>query len=287
VLRHDKEVIAGPQELPMIALFTDFGSRDAYVAQMKGVILQINPHVQLVDINHEVDPFDLRAATYLLATSAYYFPAGSIFVAVVDPGVGSSRLPLLVHTQVEKWYIGPDNGIFTGVLAREGLRAAYALTQPIYFRAPQVSTTFHGRDIFAPVAAHLSLGVPPAHFGPRRSEVLMLPQAQPQRVGDSINGEVRYIDHFGNVITNITAALLQDVPRGRRVTCILHDTTYRVPFVHTYAEGAPHELICLINSDDAFELAISQEAAAASVHARIGDRFVLRCDVEESAEGVV
>jgi S-adenosylmethionine hydrolase len=150
-----------------------------------------------------------------------------------------------------------------------------------------VSTTFHGRDIFAPVAAHLSLGVPPAQFGPRCSAVVMLPQAQPQRVGDSINGEVRYIDHFGNVITNITAALLQDVPRGRRVTCILHDTTYRVPFVRTYAEGAPHELICLINSDDAFELAVSQEAAAAWVQARIGDRVVLRCDVEESAAGVV
>jgi S-adenosylmethionine hydrolase len=271
----------------MIALFTDFGTRDAYVAQMKGVILQINPHAQLVDLNHEVLPFDLRAATYLLATSAYYFPAGSIFVAVVDPGVGSSRLPLLLHTQAEKWYIGPDNGLFTGVLARERLREAYALTQPTYFRAPQVSTTFHGRDIFAPVAAHLSLGVPPAHFGPRCSEVVMLPQVQPQRVGNSINGEVRYIDHFGNVITNITADLLQDVPRGRRLTCILHDTPYHVPFVHTYAEGAPHELICLINSDDAFELAISQEAAAASVHARVGDRFALRCDVEEREEGVV
>lgn len=260
----------------MIALFTDFGTRDAYVAQMKGAILQINPHVQLLDLNHEVGCFDVRAAAYLLALSASYFPAGSIFVAVVDPGVGSSRRPLLLHSDAQKWYIGPDNGLFTGVVTREGLQAAYALTQPAYFRDAQVSATFHGRDIFGPVAAHLSLGVPPASFGPRLSDLVTLPWAQPQ-VGDhGVHGEVCYIDHFGNVITNITAALLQDVPHGQRLTCILHGNTYYVSFVRTYAEGAAHALIGLINSDNAFELAIAQGQAAAAVQARVGDALVLK-----------
>src|SRR4030095_15218849 len=138
----------------MIALFTDFGTRDAYVAQLKGAIVSINPHAVVLDLNHEVGQFDIRQAAYLLERSAAYFPAATIFVAVIDPGVGSLRRPLLLHTGTNKLYVGPDNGLFTRVLAREGLRAAYMLQETAYYRLPDVSVTFHGRDIFGPVAAH-------------------------------------------------------------------------------------------------------------------------------------
>jgi hypothetical protein len=264
------------QATSVIALFTDFGTRDAYVAQMKGAILQINLHAQLIDLNHEVMPFDIRAAAYLLDASSRYFPAATIFVAVVDPGVGSARRPLLVRTTVGNVYIGPDNGLFTRVLEREGLLEAYALTQTAYFRVPQVAPTFHGRDIFAPVAAHVTLGVPLGHFGPRLHQIVLLPQPQPRLVGCGIEGEVLHIDHFGNIITTITADWLRHVSYGQHVTCILNGNTHRVPFVRTYAEGAPHQLIGLLNSADAFELAISQAHAATSIHAQVGDRLVIR-----------
>src|SRR5262245_8426643 len=156
---------AGVRYSVIIALFTDFGTRDAYMAQLKGAILSLQPTVQLIDLTHEVDAFDIRAAAYLLDASARYFPPGTIFVAVVDPGVGTARRPLLLTTQADKYYVGPDNGLFTRVVQREGLKAAYVLTQSAYFRR-QVSATFHGRDIFGPVAAHLARGVEPAQFGP-------------------------------------------------------------------------------------------------------------------------
>lgn len=271
----------------MIALFTDFGTRDAYVAQMKGAIVCINPQVQLIDLNHEVGQFDLRAAAYLLEASARYFPAGTIFVAVVDPGVGSSRRPLLIHTQADKFYIGPDNGLFTRVLEGEGLRAAYILTQPAYFREPQVSATFHGRDIFGPVAAYLTLGVSPARLGSSIAEVITLPQTRPRLEDNTIVGEVLHIDHYGNVVTNITADLLGAFHFGQRLACTVGGTTYPIPFVRTYAEGAPDELIGLINSDNAFELAISRGHASTSVEVQVGDSLGLRGEVEGRGDSIV
>src|SRR5215831_10850296 len=176
----------------VIALFTDFGTRDAYVAQLKGAILSIHPTAQLVDLTHEVGAFDVRAAAYLLDASARYLPAYTIVVAIVDPGVGTARRPVLLVTQAEKYYVGPDNGLFTRVIEREGLQAAYMLTQSAYFR-PHVSATFHGRDLFAPVAAHLARGVAPAQFGPHLADLVQLPYARPQRIEDTVVGEIIYL----------------------------------------------------------------------------------------------
>jgi S-adenosylmethionine hydrolase len=259
----------------MIALFTDFGTRDAYVAQLKGAILSINPHVAVLDLSHNVGPFQIRQAAYLLEKSARYFPPGTIFVAVVDPGVGSARRPLLVHTQAHKFYIGPDNGLFTYVLERELLQAAYVLQQTVYFRAPHVSATFHGRDIFAPVAAHLSLGVDPVCFGPRLTEVVTLSRTMPRVVGRTIEGEVVHIDHFGNMLTNIPADLLRDIQPGQAISITMHGTTQTVPFLTTYAEGQQDRLICLISSDNEFEVACRQGRASDCLAAHTGDRIVL------------
>ena len=194
----------------VIAMFTDFGTRDAYVAQLKGAILSIHPTVSLVDLNHDVPAFDVRAAAYLLEASAHYFPAGTIFVAVVDPGVGTTRHPLLIVTKAGKYYLGPDNGLFTWVLEREGLQAAYVLTHTHYFRS-QVSATFHGRDIFGPVAAHLARGVAPEQVGVPIQELVRLSSIWPARMGETILGEVIYLDHYGNIATNIPAAMLPTV----------------------------------------------------------------------------
>jgi S-adenosylmethionine hydrolase len=259
----------------MIALFTDFGTRDAYVAQLKGAILSINPHAVLIDLGHDVGQFHIRQAAYLLEKSARYFPAGTIFVAVVDPGVGSARRPLLVHTQAHKFYIGPDNGLFTCVLERELLQAAYILQQTAYFLTPHVSATFHGRDIFGPVAAHLSLGVDPVCFGPCLTEVVTLPRTMPRVVGRTVEGEIVHIDHFGNILTNIPSDLLREIQPGQTVSITIHGTTQTVPFLTTYAEGQKGRLICLISSDNEFEVACRQGSASDYLAAHTGDRIVL------------
>jgi len=259
----------------MIALFTDFGTRDAYVAQLKGAILSIHPTAQLVDLTHEVGVYDIRAAAYLLDAAARYFPAGTIFVAVVDPGVGTARRPLLLATQADKWYVGPDNGLFTRVIEREQLKAAYVLTQSAYFRR-QVSTTFHGRDLFGPVAAHLARGIEPAQFGPRLESVVQLPYTQPQREGETITGAVIHLDHFGNIVTNIPSTMLTDFVLGQEVVCTLAAHIQVLSFVETYGAGPPDHLVCLINSNGEFEIALPRGAASVHLGVKVGDRVVLR-----------
>lgn len=259
----------------MIALFTDFGTRDAYVAQMKGVILSINPQVRLIDLTHDVAPFHIRQAAYLLEQSARYFPAGTIFVAVVDPGVGTMRRPVLIRTRVGKYYVGPDNGLFTHVAERQTLAEAYVLDNTAFFRCPEVSATFHGRDIFAPVAAHLSLGVQPGCFGMGLSDVVLLPETTPRMVGETIQGEIVHVDGFGNVVTNIDSGWLLDIHPGQQVKVTLAGEVLTVPFCKTYSEMPSDTLIGLINSDARFELAVSQGKASNRLPVRAGDPLVL------------
>lgn len=254
----------------LIILFTDFGRRDSYVAQMVGVIVSINPAVRLLDLNHEVDPFNITGAAYTLEASVRFFPAGTIVVSVVDPGVGSARRSLLLHTQADHWFVGPDNGIFTKVVEQEGLLNAYELAAPRYYRDPHVSATFHGRDIFAPVAAHLSLGVEPSQFGPRVTDIMALEVDRPYWSQHTLIGMVRDIDHFGNVITTITRNELGDMEVGQQMRCCLGAAIHAVPFVNTYAESAPGELVCLMNSGAELELAVNQGHAADRIGAEIG-----------------
>jgi S-adenosylmethionine hydrolase len=259
----------------VIALFTDFGTRDAYVAQLKGAILSIHPTAQLVDLTHEVDAFDVRAAAYLLDAAARYIPARTIFVAVVDPGVGTARRPVLLVTQAEKYYVGPDNGLFTRVIERERLQAAYMLTQSAYF-LPQVSATFHGRDLFGPVAAHLARGVEPVQFGPRLAELVRLPYARPQRMEETVVGEVIHVDHYGNIATNIPSEMLTHLVPGQWLTLTLAERLHVLPFVETYGAAPQDQLACLINSNDACEIALPHGNAAARLAVQIGDRVVLQ-----------
>jgi hypothetical protein len=259
----------------MIALFTDFGYRDAYVAQMKGVILSINPQAQLLDLTHQVTPFHIQEAAYLLEQATRYLPAGTATVAVVDPGVGTSRRPILVLTEAAKYYVGPDNGLFSWVIEREGLVQCIVLQAAAYFRCPEASSTFHGRDIFAPVAAYLTLGIAPEHFGPSTTDLVRLPCPQAEIQNGTVRGMILHVDHFGNVVTNIEARLLPGLRAGQPVRLWLAEEQRTIPFYPTYGAAPPGTLMCLINSDARLELALPQGAAVHHLSVHVGDAVVV------------
>lgn len=236
---------------PVITLTTDFGRASPYVAVMKGVILSINPAANIVDLSHDIRPQDVRHASYFLGTAVPYFPPGTIHVCVVDPGVGSDRGALYADTP-EQRLVGPDNGVFTGVFRKLGCRTAGALTNPRFWRTPHPSDTFHGRDIFAPVAAHLSLGADHREVAPGAIDPVELPRRPAVTFGRQWSGEVQFVDDFGNLITNVPACKLKSLP----VKVSLGGTSLgAVRWVRTYSEAAPGELVCLFSSDGYFELA--------------------------------
>ncbi len=264
---------------PVIVLTTDFGVVDAYVGVMKGVILGINPQAKILDLTHGIAPQDIRQAAFVLGVNHAYFPAQAIHVAVVDPGVGTSRLPLLVNTPLGP-FLAPDNGLLTRVLWGPGDASpendnpeqdgasllppgcsAYELNEPRY-RLDQVSSTFHGRDIFAPAAAHLSLGVAPQDMGRPVSQIHRL--AMPGPAGElpgRLRGEVIYADHFGNLVTNIEASRL---PQDGRLTVEIKDRRVN-GLSRTFHDPSAHSidrLIALAGSHGHLEIAVRDGNAA-------------------------
>ena len=265
---------------PPIVLTTDFGLADAFVGVMKGVILTINPRAVIVDLTHDLPPQEVAAAAFVLGVNHSYFPPDTIHVAVVDPGVGTARRAVLLVTPAAR-FIAPDNGLLTGILqdyldpppaipgriAVPPPLAAYELTNPNYRRHP-VSNTFHGRDIFAPAAAHLSLGQPPESFGPPLSELAWLPLAAPVVQDGTVQGEVIYIDRFGNLITNIPAGQLPAAPLtvslANRTIPGLSRTFHDPDIAPAYFPDQP-PLIALIGSNGYLEIAVPDGNAAATL----------------------
>jgi S-adenosylmethionine hydrolase len=235
----------------LMTLTSDFGTTSPYVAVMKGVILSINPNAVIQDLTHSIRPHDLRHANYFLSTSIPYFPADTIHVCVVDPGVGSERAAIYIKAGTQQ-LLGPDNGIFSSLLRNAGKQVTIRqLTTQEYFRA-KVSHTFHGRDLFAPVAAHLSLGVDPALLGPELTEPVLLPTHSAVTFENHWQGEVQFSDDFGNLITNIPACKLKVLP----VKVAVGGQPARIlRWVRTYADATPGELVCLFSSDGFFEIA--------------------------------
>jgi hypothetical protein len=186
-------------------LTTDFGTRDWFVGTMKAVILGIHPRTNVVDITHEIPPGDIRAGAFALLASCRYFPKGTVHAAVVDPGVGSQRRAIAVRT-TNGFFVGPDNGVLSWALAREKIKTVRFLENRRYFLEP-VSRTFHGRDIFALVAAHLSRGLSATRLGPELKDFVRLPWPPTTRQRGAVQGEIVHIDHFGNAITNIEEEL--------------------------------------------------------------------------------
>jgi hypothetical protein len=250
---------------PVITLTTDFGTRDSYVGVMKGVILGICPTAQVVDISHEIPPQNIAAAAFVLRTAVPYFPPGTVHLVVVDPGVGSERQPVAFATP-EAVFVGPDNGIFGALWQQARERWSAAAVQAVRleeprFRRPDVSATFHGRDIFAPAAAHLAAGVPLQDLGPPLDELLHLPTQQPTWETDtSLVGAVVYIDHFGNCITNITAAHLEQLGAPEHLTATVR--THHLPLAHTYASVSPGEALALVGSSGHLEIAVRDGSAS-------------------------
>ena len=262
---------------PPIVLTTDFGWSDAFVGVMKGVILTINPQAVILDLTHDLPPQQIGPASFVLGVNHPYFPPNTIHTAVVDPGVGTARRALLLITPTAR-FIAPDNGLLSSVIkdyldappAQPGLvplplqLTAYELTNPEYRRHP-VSSTFHGRDIFAPAAAYLSLGRPPQSFGPPVSELVWQPMAMPTRRGNILYGEVIYIDRFGNLITNITTAQLPSSPliieiANRRIPGL--SRTFHDPAAAPATAPADPPLIALIGSNGYLEIAVPDGNAA-------------------------
>ncbi|HYP53660.1 MAG TPA: SAM-dependent chlorinase/fluorinase [Pyrinomonadaceae bacterium] len=189
----------------LVTLLTDFGTADYFVGAMKGAVLAANPRASLVDLTHDIPSHDIEAGAFTLAAACETFPEGTVHLAVVDPGVGSPRRPLVVAAGPHL-FVGPDNGLFTHVYERHATARVFHVTATKYFR-PMTSTTFHGRDVFAPVAGALSAGVAPGEFGPRVEDFARLARPAPTRAPDGrLHARVVHVDRFGNCVTNITPA---------------------------------------------------------------------------------
>lgn len=257
---------------PIITLLTDFGTKDHYVASMKGAILSINPRCLLIDITHQVNPQDVEEGGFVLANAYAYFPRGTIHLSVVDPGVGGIRKPILVVTE-NYFFVGPDNGLFTLVAQREKTKQVVVLNKKKYF-LPKISSTFHGRDIFAPVAAHLSLGVMPKAFGYEIKSMKELWFPKPVTKEGKLFGEILHIDAFGNMISNIDEEKLfrfiQDRPfsirAGKRITSGLKKG---------YSEGKKGEPIALLGSGGFLEISVREGNAQKVLKLKKGDSIVI------------
>jgi S-adenosylmethionine hydrolase len=243
---------------PLITLTTDFGTDDVFVGVMKGVILGINPAVRVVDLTHGVPAQAVEIGALLLRLAAPYFPARTIHVAVVDPGVGGARRAVCVET-ARGIFVGPDNGLLVPAAEDAGIRRVVACTNDAFF-LPAVGPTFHGRDVFAPVAAHLSRGVRPTRLGPTAAPLTPLALARARREGNRIAGEVIHVDRFGNLITNVSAGDLEGFPR-QTLSVSIGAFDLR-GLVSSYGVARDGELVVLVNSWGLLEVAERNGSAA-------------------------
>jgi len=244
-----------------IVILTDFGESH-YLGIMKGVILRENPDAKIIDLYNHIGNFDIQSALFILKTSYKYFPDNSIYLAVVDPGVGSSRRGIIVKNK-ERFFVGPDNGIFTPFF--EG-GDVYEIDIP-----PDVSYTFHGRDIFAPVAAQLSLGINPETLGEKISDPVKLSLPATRIEGDIIKGEVIFIDNFGNLITNIEAS---EIPFVNFVVEL--SGTKSIKHFRYYSEVSRGEILAITGSSGYIEISVREGSAAQILKARLGDKVIVR-----------
>ncbi len=242
----------------IITLTTDFGSSDHYVGVMKGVILGIHPTARIVDICHQIGAFNIPEGGFTVAQAYPYFPRGTVHVVVVDPGVGTARRPILAEA-AGQYFIAPDNGVLSMVYARQKHKVR-AITSPKY-RLEAVSRTFHGRDVFAPAAAHLAEGVPASRFGKLIVDYLRLDYDKPVRTARRAwTGAVLKVDHFGNLVTNFRPVDFPQVAAGRFEMAVGMERIGRL--AHNYAECGPGEAFVIEGSSGYLEVSLSQDSAA-------------------------
>ncbi len=260
--------------MSIITLTTDFGLADGYVGTMRGVILGIAPTATIVDISHDIPPQDVREAAYTLYATYRYFPQGTIHVVVVDPGVGSERRAIALRTS-QATFVAPDNGVLSYVVAHEKVEEIVNLVNPRYHLSP-ASRTFHGRDIFAPVAAYLARGIPLAELGKPLTEIIAFHLPQPQvRPDGTIVGQIIHVDRFGNLITSIMSNDLANHPLLREGIIKIKGQSIR-GIAHNYAEGMSGELLALVGSSDHLEISVSGGSASQTLQAKVGDEVLLK-----------
>lgn len=253
---------------PLITLTTDFGTADGYVGIVKGVIMSICENACIIDISHDISAWNISAAAWVLSNSHPYFPKGTVHVAVVDPGVGSKRRPILIESR-DQVFIGPDNGIFSFIIQEEGAKA-YELTESKYWM-PEVSTSFHARDLFAPVAAHFASGISADKLGQQTDvdSLVRLPSRDLRIKPKRVEGSVAYVDRFGNLITNIT----KEHCRNQALCQIGKRSIGRIGQSYSHAEqGAP---IAFIGSHGYLEIAVSQGRADEKLDAGVNTPVIL------------
>lgn len=252
----------------LITLTTDFGTQDGYVAAMKGVMLSAIPTLRFVDLTHEVAPQDVMEAAFLLNTAAWEFPAGTVHLVVVDPGVGTDRRPVAIRAGGH-YFVGPDNGLFSLLLDGEPIDAGVRLDPAQVGADDRLSTTFHGRDLFAPAAARLAAGTALDALGPSLDQLKALHWALPIPDAEGIRGWVVHIDRFGNCITNIPRAMLKEQRGGRSVVCYVGSGVVR-GLRETYGTVEKGEPLLVVGSSDFLEIAVNSGNAATMLDIRKG-----------------
>lgn len=258
---------------PIITLTTDFGLKDPYVAEMKAVILSISPNATIVDVTHEIDKFDVRMGAYVLASASRYFPNRTIHVAVVDPGVGTKRRPIIVQTE-QASYVGPDNGLLVLAAINQGIKHIYEISNRKLMLS-KISATFHGRDVFAPAAAHLTRGISAANFGLEIREISTPDFTRIVRRKNTIVGEVIHVDGFGNIITNLGKKELESMKIKHTANIKLKKTRLKLNFCKAYAEAKKHKPLALLGSHNFLEISINQGNAAELFKIKSGDKVTV------------
>jgi len=263
----------------IITLTSDYGSRDSFAASMKGVILKVNAQAQIVDLSHEIGPQDIWEAAFTLKSAYTAFPKGTVHLAVVDPGVGSGRRPIIVVTE-SYYFVGPDNGLFSLIYQEAERIRVHHITSSHYY-IPNPGPTFHGRDIFAPAAAWLTKGIPSGNFGEEITDFVKLNVPLAKKTVNGFEGHVVHIDRFGNAISNITYKDIQSlVPEGGQLGAVSVDVAGKeIKGLKTfYAEAAPGEPGAIINSSGHLEIFLFKQNARTALSIKRGDviRFVAK-----------
>jgi S-adenosylmethionine hydrolase len=251
----------------LITLTTDFGCDSPYVASMKAAIFAVHDEARVIDVTHSIPPQDIARGALVLAEVTPQFPPGTLHVAVIDPGVGTARA--IVYAEIGRQrYVCPDNGLLSRLAAKNEPTRIRAVANPTYWHHP-VSATFHGRDVMAPVAAHLSRGLAPEHLGPAQSDLVRIAWPEAHILPGNIVGEVESVDSFGNLVTNISAEQLAGVPTEEttRIVCGEHET---FGIFRTYDDQPAMTLIALIGSSGKLELALVGDSAAAMLGEGVG-----------------
>jgi len=260
-----------------VAVLTDFGTKDHYAAILTANVLRANPDARILTITHEIEPFNIVQGAFVLAEAVPEFPAGTVVLAVVDPGVGSERAPIVAVTKTGHVLVGPDNGLFDPLIRRTGgAKAVYRIANPALMRPDADSSTFHGRDLFAPVAGHLSRGVAPAAVGPALDTWVPLALSRPTRQGSTLQGTVIHVDRYGNLLTNIPGEWLAHFPFGTTLEIGVGDARQTCTWQKTYGDVPAQAYLVLRSASGNLEVAQNLGNAARTLGVRAGSAITLR-----------